>query len=105
MLSYSSTRFSWACKKRIVLCHNCHTLSPSTNGNPLSFHTRNKRGGLLHRPAKPESFIERRSSVVFHSFHILYLVDDFLILALGLEVHGEADDGTNGTADDGADDQ
>ena len=44
LLSYSSTRFSWACKKRIVLCHNCHTLSPSTNENPLSFHTRNKRG-------------------------------------------------------------
>jgi hypothetical protein len=35
---------------------------------------------------------------------ILDLVDDFLVLPLCLEVYTEADDGANGTTDDGTDD-
>ena len=73
----------------------CRNKSPSHS-------TRGTRGGFLYRPAKPEAFVERLLPVVFHSFNILYLVDNLLILMLGLEVHGEADDGTNSTSNDGA---
>ena len=73
----------------------CRNESPSHS-------TRGTRGGFLYRPAQPEAFVERLLPVVFHRFNILYLVDNLLILMLGLEVHGEADDGTNGSTDNGA---
>ena len=85
----------------LMRSHNNHTLSRSRNESP-SHSTREREGDFSIRPAKPEAFVERLLPVFFHSFNILYLVDNFLILALGLEVHGEADDGTNGSTDDGA---
>ena len=61
-----------------------------------------EREGDFSIGLQARSVRERLLSVFFHSFNILYLVDNLLILTLGLEVHGEADDCTNSTTDDGA---